>query len=122
LPLEYLIDHEKRFVTVTGRGVVALSDILDYMDAVVVQDAMGYPKLIDAREAVADLNDDDVMVLGARTCVYEVHDPRGPVAAVAIDYKTIGFLRRFMNLGGAGRPMRLFASLEEARAWLERGY
>ena len=121
MPLEYLIDHEKRFVTVTAWGAVALSDILDYMDAVVVQDAMGYPKLIDAREAVADLNDDDVMVLGARTRAYEIHDPRGPVAAVASDHKTIGFLRRFMNLGGPDRPMRLFSSLEEARAWLERG-
>lgn len=27
-------------------------------------------------------------------------------------------LQRFMNLGGAPRPMRLFGSIEEARRWL----
>jgi hypothetical protein len=42
LPVEYQIDHEARFVTITGRGVVVLKDILDCMDAVVAQDAMGY--------------------------------------------------------------------------------
>jgi hypothetical protein len=27
-------------------------------------------------------------------------------------------LQRFMNLGGADRPIRLFTSVEDARAWL----
>ncbi|MBS0522467.1 MAG: hypothetical protein JSS04_02440 [Proteobacteria bacterium] len=92
---------------------------MDYFDALVVQDAMGYPKLFDAREAEPRLSDDDVMVLGARVSAYEVHDPRGPVAAVAMGREARAILQRFMNLGGTRRPMRLFESIEEARAWLE---
>ena len=85
-----------------------------------LQDAMPYPKLFDAREAEPDLTDDDVMILGARVSAYAVMDPRGPVAAVAVTKKAGDILQRFMNLGGAQRPMRLFSSVEEARAWLLR--
>ena len=58
------------------------------------------------------------MFLGARVSTYAVLEPRGPIAAVAVTKKAGDILQRFMNLGGAQRPMRLFASVEEARAWL----
>ena len=118
LPVDFEIDHTKRFVRVRAHGVVILREILDFFDALVVQDAMPYPKLFDAREAEPDLSDDDVMTLGARVSAYAAMDPRGPVAAVAVTKKAGDILQRFMNLGGAQRPMRLFASVEEARAWL----
>jgi hypothetical protein len=81
---------------------------------------MPYPKLFDAREAEPRLSDDDVMVLGARVSAYAAFDPRGPIAAVATNPKASEILQRFMNLGGAERPMRLFATVEEAMAWLGR--
>ena len=120
MPVEYEIDHAKRFVRVKAHGVVVLQEILDYFDAVTVQNAASYPKLFDAREAEPQLNDDDVMVLGARVSAYAAFDPRGPVAAVATSEKTSEVVRRFMNLGGADRPMRLFATVEDAMAWLKR--
>ena len=120
MPVDYEIDHAKRFVRVKAHGVVVLQEILDYFDALVVQDAMPYPKLVDAREAEPRLSDDDVMVLGARVSAYAAYDPRGPIAAVATNQKAGAILQRFMNLGGADRPMRLFATVEEAMAWLER--
>ena len=118
MPIQYDIDHTERFVHVRAYGVVRLSEILDYFDALVLQDAMPYPKLFDAREAEPDLTDGDVMTLGARVGAYAVMDPRGPVAAVSVTKKAGDILQRFMNLGGAQRPMRLFASIEDARAWL----
>lgn len=118
LAVDYRIDHEKGFVTVRAHGPIVLQELLDYFDALVVQNAMGYPKLFDAREAEPRLSDDDVMVLGARVSAYEVHDPRGPVAAVAMGKEASALLQRFMNLGGAPRPMRLFGTIEDARRWL----
>ena len=118
MPVQFEIDHAERFVRVKAHGVVRLSEILNYFDALVLQDAMPYPKLFDAREAEPDLTDDDVMILGARVSAYAVLEPRGPVAAVAVTKKAGDILQRFMNLGGPQRPMRLFASVEEARAWL----
>jgi hypothetical protein len=118
LTVEYCIDHEKQFVTVKAHGAVVLKEILDYFDALVVENAMGYPKLFDAREAEPRLSDDDVMVLGARVSAYAAFEPRGPVAAVAMGVQASAILQRFMNLGGAERPMRLFGSIDEARRWL----
>jgi hypothetical protein len=118
LPVQYEIDHTKRFVGVRAYGVVVLREILEYFDALAVQDAMSYPKLFDARDADPQLSDADVMVLGARVSAYAAYDPRGPVAAVAVSKKAGDILQRFMNLGGTQRPMRLFSSVDEARAWL----
>jgi hypothetical protein len=118
LPVEFEIDHQKRLVYARAHGAVVLKDILDYFDAVTVQDAAAYPKLFDARQMVPQLSDDDVMVLGARVSAYAAFDPRGAVAAVAATEETRNALRRYMNFAGADRPMRLFASVEEARAWL----
>jgi hypothetical protein len=118
LAVEYSIDHDKKIVTVRAHGAVVLKEILDYFDAVTVQDAASYPKLFDAREAVPTLSDDDVMVLGARVSAYAAFEPRGPVAAIATTEAASAALQRFMNLGSADRPMRLFTSVEQARAWL----
>jgi hypothetical protein len=119
LPVDFEIDHTKRFVRVRAHGVVVLQEVLDYFDAVSIQNAAAYPKLFDAREADPDFSDDDVMVLGARVSAYAAFDPRGPVAAVALTKKAGDILQRFMNLGSAQRPMRLFGSADEAQAWLE---
>jgi hypothetical protein len=118
VPVQFEIDHSKRFVSVRAYGVVRLGEILDYFDALVLQEAMPYPKLFDAREARPDLSDDDVMTLGARVSAYAIMEPRGPIAAVATTRAAGDILQRFMNLGGAQRPMRLFSSIEEAQAWL----
>jgi hypothetical protein len=118
LAVEYRIDHDKGFVTVRAHGPIVLRELLDYFDALVVQNAMSYPKLFDAREAEPCLSDDDVMVLGARVSAYAAHDPRGPIAAVTMRKQASAILQRFMNLGSAQRPMRLFGTMEEARRWL----
>lgn len=118
MAVEYSIDHNKKVVTARAHGPVVLKEILNFLDALVVQDAMGYPKLFDAREAIPQLSDDDIMVLGARTSAYAIYDPRGPVAAVATTAAASAILQRYMNLGGADRPMRLFTSVDQAWAWL----
>jgi hypothetical protein len=119
VPVECRIDHQARFVTITGRGDVVLEDIVGCMDAVVAQDAMSYPKLIDTREAVHVFSDDDIMTMGARAQAYALYDPRGPIAIVAASVETIEYMRRFMNLAVGERPISLFVAVEQARAWLD---
>ena len=118
MPVRFTIDHTERYVTVRAEGIVVLDEILDYFDALVTQDAMPYRKLFDARDAEPRLSDDDVMVLGARVSAYAEMEPRGPIAAIASPGPAANVLRRFMNLGGAARAMRLVHSVEEARKWL----
>jgi hypothetical protein len=118
LPVDYTFDHEHRLVVATAHGRVVLQEILDYFDAVTLNEAASYAKLFDAREMVPQLSDDDVMVLGARVSAYAAFDPRGAVAAVAVTQEARDGLRRYMNFAGADRPMRLFTSMEDAEAWL----
>ncbi len=118
MPISYTIDHERRFVDVQGSGAVVVQDIIDYFDALVTRDAMGYPKLVDAREAVFEISDDDMMVLGARVSAYAYLEPRGPIAMVVAGAQGEIFARRFANLGGAKRSLKLFKSIALARQWL----
>jgi len=118
MPMRFKIDHDRRFVDVEGRGAVGLQDVLDYFDALVTDNGMPYRKLLDLRDVTPKLTDADVLVLGARVSAYAHLEPRGPVALVSSNDESDLFIRRFMNLGGAKRPIRLFASMDEARAWL----
>jgi hypothetical protein len=119
LPIDYKIDHRRRLVHATAHGVLALHDILGYFDAVALNNAAGYGKLFDAREAIPQLDDDDFMVLAARVSAYQAFDPRGAVAAVAITAEVTLALRRYANFfGGDDRPVRLFDNIDDALAWL----
>jgi hypothetical protein len=80
---------------------------------------VAYQKLFDAREVVPQLDDDDFMVVAARVSAYAEFDPRGAVAAVATNFEAVLALRRYMKFfGGEDRPVRLFDTIEDARAWL----
>lgn len=121
MPIEYQIDHESQLVCAQAHGVVVLEDILESLDAVVVHDAASYQKLIDAREAIPQLSDDDFMVLAARVSAYAALKPRGAVAVVVTAHDAQVAVRRYANfMGGEDRPLRLFASLADARQWLEQ--
>lgn len=118
MPVDFRFDHEHRLVIATAHGCVVLQEILDYFDAVTINNAASYAKLFDAREMDAQLSDDDVMVIGARVSAYAAYDPRGPVAAVAVTVEARDAVRRYMNFAGAKRPVQLFTTMEEAREWL----
>jgi hypothetical protein len=118
MAMTYTIDHARRFVDVKGSGDMVLQDVVDYFDALVTENGMPYRKLIDLRGVVPKMTDDDIMALGARVSAYAHLEPRGPIAVVSTARESDLFVRRFMNLGGAKRPMRLFTSIDEARQWL----
>ena len=118
MPIHFTIDHDKRHVEAQAKGETGLEDVENFLDAVVLQGALPYRKLFDAREAQPQLSDDDVMVLGARVSAYAEMEPRGPIATIAPPGAAADVIRRFMNLGGAARAIRLFDSIDEARKWL----
>ena len=118
MPVDFKFDHQNRLVYARAHGPVVLREILDYFDAVSLNDAASYAKLVDAREMQPQLSDDEVMVIGARVSAYAAYDPRGAVAAVATTDEARDAVRRYMNFAGAKRPMRMFASVDEARTWL----
>jgi hypothetical protein len=117
--MTFTIDHDRRMVDVVGSGEIVLKDVTVYFDALVTEGGMPYRKLIDLRGITPNFSDNDVMMLGARVSAYANMEPRGPIAVVSNADATDLFIRRFMNLGGAKRPIRLFASMDEATQWLQ---
>jgi hypothetical protein len=118
MPLSFKIDHEKRFVQIDTEGIVTLDDILVYYEGIVVGEAMAYAKLFDASNSHLELSSEDLMTLGAWVSAFSQHDPRGPIALLYTSEENENTFRRYMNLGGANRPIKLFKSRTRALKWL----
>ena len=119
MPIRCTIDHVQRSVLAEAEAPLVLQDILAYLDRLVVEGAMPYPKLFDVSTAKPQLSDQDVMVLGARVSAYAAFAPRGPLAIVARSDEAREAVRRFMNVGRGERPAMMFDSIKAAREWLD---
>jgi hypothetical protein len=119
VPLDIDIDHARHLVHTKADGTIVLQELLDYFDKVVIEGCLPYSKLFDASRAEFALSDEDMMVLGARVSAYGAMEPRGPIALIVGSDEVNDLGRRFANLGGARRPMRIFRSAEEGRIWLQ---
>ena len=119
MPITWTISEADRLVTAQARGSVTLQDIEALLDDVVVKDALGYRKLFDGRESVGKYDDRDVLLLGARISAYASLNLTGAAAIVVSTQTQYDSAMRFANVAKARRPVRVFYSPEEARAWLD---
>src|SRR5690242_6955615 len=119
MTVRFTIDHDKRYVEAWAEAETRLEDFEDFLDAIVVQGALPYRKLIDSRNAVGKLNDHDIMMLGARLSAYTSNlEPRGAIAFIIASPAPTSIPTRVINLAQAERPARVFLSENEAREWL----
>lgn len=119
MPIEYTIDHEKRFIHARVLGVITLKDIEDFTDIVVTQDALTYRKFFDGSQGDGTYTDEDVMSLAARATAYASLSQRGPLALVPRPGHGGDLARRYVNLGKFTGQAQIFDSAEEALTWLE---
>ncbi len=119
MPIEYTIDHAKRFIHARVLGVITLKDIEAFTDAIVAQDALTYRKLFDGSQGDGTYNDEDVMALAARAAAYASLAKRGPLALIPRPGMGAGLAKRYVNLGKFTGEARIFDAAEEALAWLE---
>jgi len=70
MPIVTKINNAERLVCAEASGVLALDDILECFDTIVVEEAMAYAKMFDAQECSVQLSDADMMELGARVGAY----------------------------------------------------
>ena len=118
MPIRFTIDHAKRFVGARAEGEITLTEIENFTDAVMAENAMPYRKLFDGRGAYGKYNDNDLMMLGARVSAYAAVERRGALALVPSP-EYFEMASRFINLGKSGRPARVFLDPDEALRWLE---
>jgi len=119
MPIQWTISKPTRLVVAVAKGALTRRDIEDYLDGVVVADALSYRKIFDTTHAEAGLSDDDMMALGARIRAYATTGEMGPLAIVATTPAGFERAHLFAALADARRPIKIFRELHEARQWLD---
>jgi hypothetical protein len=122
MPISLSIDKDVRRLTAVCRDVVSLADVEAMFDAIVVQGALSFAKLVDMNDAKASLTDADMQLIGARVRAYSNYmaaDTMGPLAIVARSDKDREQAELFRGLGQARRPVEIFADPPSATAWLK---
>ena len=120
MPLTWAISHADRLVTMKAMEPVTLQEAEEYLDDIVVNDAMSYRKLVDCTVMRTDVSDDEMMQLGARMRAYVATLQGGPLAFVVTKPDVLEYVRRYINLVmGATRPVKIFPTAGEARRWLD---
>jgi hypothetical protein len=120
MPIKWTISHPERMVTVDVDGDVTLPQAEEYLDALVVADAMPYAKLLDCRKMTTAATDEDMMQLGARMRAYASITKGGPLVFVVADPLIENYVRRYINLAAADRPVKIVRTMEQAQAWLKK--
>ena len=100
-------------------GEITLPEAEEYLDALVVADAMAYAKLVDCSTMVTHVSDDEMMQLGARMRAYASVMKGGPLAFVVTSPDLHDYVRRYINLAAADRPVKIVKTVDQARAWLK---
>ena len=118
MPIKMTVDHKRRFVEAVAAGEVSLADIEEFLDGVVVAEALSYRKLFDGSASYGKYNDEEIMRLAARISAYSSLGQRGALALVTPpQYYEVA--ARFLNLDRPERPGRIFLDAGEARRWLD---
>ena len=120
MPITWTISPAERLVTVKADGPVTLKNAEEYLDALVVNDAMPYRKLVDCTAMQPIASDEEMMQLGGRMRAYVATLEGGPLAFVVTRPDVLDYVKRYINLVmGATRPVKIFKTIDEARRWLD---
>jgi hypothetical protein len=119
MPITWTISAADRLVTARAEGLTTLQDIEALLDDIVVKDGLTYRKLFDGRGSVGKYDDADVMSLAARISAYNSLNLTGAAAIVVEAQEQYDVALRFANIAKGKRPIRVFFTPEEARAWLD---
>ncbi len=119
MPTKWTISHPDRMVTVQAAGEITLADAEEYLDALVVADAMPYAKLLDCTTTTTHADDDEMMRLGARMRAYASILKGGPLVFGVTAPETHDYVRRYINLAAADRPVKIVKTVDQARDWLK---
>jgi hypothetical protein len=119
MPITWTISEADRLVSARAQGLVTLQDVEALLDDILIKNALSYRKLFDGRDSVGKYDDKDVLLLGARISAYNSLNLTGAAAIVVGSQEQFDVALRFANIGKAKRPVRVFYSPEEARAWLD---
>ena len=95
-------------------------DFLKALQNVAAANAVGYRKIIDIRFMPLDFKISDLRAFGQAVIAWsQGTDKLGPTALIAGSEVAQEFARLFSEHARADRPLRIFADVAPARAWLD---
>ena len=125
MPIEVTIDHARRLVTATGRGILTGEDVFGYQrDVWSRPDVSGYNELMDMREVEQiDLRSvDNMRALAELSASMDVPAAPSKFAIVAITDEAFGLGRMYETYrrleGKSTKQVGVFRSLNEAYTFL----
>jgi CheY-like chemotaxis protein len=117
--LRLVVDHGKPLVQVEASGRVVASEVFEHINQLELENALAYPKLIDARRMQVGFSAEEVMQFAAAISGLGAVELLGPLAVVATSDEATAMARRYIHLSASQRPARLFNSLKKAEKWLD---
>ena len=125
MPIEVTIDHARRLVTATGRGILTGEDVFGYQrDVWSRPDVSGYNELLDMREVEQiDLRSiDNMRALAELSASMDAPAAPSKFAIVATTDESFGLGRMYETYrrleGKSTKQVGVFRSLNEAYAFL----
>ncbi len=119
MPLRMDISPLNRLVIIVARGQITADEIAANTKALIDANVPGYAKIIDVSQAKSELTREQVDKVASLLRGPPGDASRGPVAFV-INPEREGFANVFADLTKGERPIQLFRSIHDARAWLDR--
>jgi len=117
--LRLVVDHGKPLVQVEASGRVVASEVFEHINQLELENALAYPKLIDARRMQVGFSAEEVMQFAAAISGLGAVELLGPLAVGATSDKATAMARRYIHLSASQRPAKLFNSLKKAERWLD---
>ena len=118
MPLYWTIDSKNRLFTGVGEGEVTFHDAISLLKALAGAKALSYRKLFDGSAVQSTMTGEELLSVCAKIRAYHEEGPVGALALVGTAEQTVRFARLLGALAAADRPIKVFNSLRQARAWL----
>jgi CheY-like chemotaxis protein len=118
LVLRLEVDHGKPLVQVEVSGRVVASEVFEHINQLELENALAYPKLVDARRMQVGFSAEEVMQFAAAIAGLGGVEILGPLAVVATSDEATAMARRYIHLTASQRPAKLFSSINKAQKWL----
>jgi hypothetical protein len=116
MPIQLEIFHPDRILLIVARGNVTLEEYGELIGEVVKAGVTHYRKILDATSADSEEVTKDVLLKADELTRNLKGRTRGPLALV-VDRQRGDLARTFKELS-TDRPVEVFGSIHDARAWL----
>lgn len=120
MPLRWQFAPLEHMVVCVAEGAVTLSDLMGYFAALRASGAWNYRRIVDVTRAEDGMSDAEVAEVAARVRSVSLLAEPAPMALVTGSQGNDVVVAKIRTMLRPGRRMREFATIHEAREWLDR--